>query len=352
MCAVLFLSKGIRAYRYVQPSIISPLMTSWRPPLPSPPLPSPPLFYTAPLTPPQVAAALSRLAVTERASIDEVYLDVTKEASRRLTALPFPLAPPPEPASFRGMHVAGAEAGGEQHEARSSSARGEEDDCGSGLVEGEEVGHITSRVAGRPVVVRLDSGPGCDPEDRPSGEGMQRKEEGEDARMAAGPGQGSGSGAASVAAGGGCPSSSTTAQQREREHLLLAAAAAAAEAWWRRPAVFWSAGGLGHVGVGGGSTEGGGGTGGGSGDPNERLLAAGATVVSELRADVLRDLGFTCSAGVAHHKILCKLGSGADKGSGFRVKSYKTLSTGVAHHKIMCKQARVRHMRDCGGGDA
>ena len=332
-------------------------MTSWRPPLPSPPL-----FYIPPLLPPQVAAALSRLAVTEhapplppqvaaalsrlavteRASIDEVYLDVTKEASRRLTALPSPLAPPPEPASFRGMHVAGAEAGGEQHQARSSSARGEDDDCGSGPVEEEEEGHKTSGEAGRPVVVRLGSGPGCDPEDRPSGEGMQRKEEGEDAWVAAGPGQGSGSGAglgsgaASVAAGGDCPSSSTTAQQREREHLLLAAAAAAAEAWWRRPAVFWSAGGLGHVGVGGGSTEGGGGTGGGSGDPNERLLAAGATVVSELRADVLRDLGFTCSAGVAHHKILCKLGSGADKGSGFRVKSCKTLSTGVAHHKIMC----------------
>lgn len=45
--------------------------------------------------------------------------------------------------------------------------------------------------------------------------------------------------------------------------------------------------------------------------PHERLLAAGATVVWQLRKAVLDELGYTTSAGVSHYKLLAKLGSGA-----------------------------------------
>ena len=45
-------------------------------------------------------------------------------------------------------------------------------------------------------------------------------------------------------------------------------------AWWNRPAEEWG--------------------------PGERLLAAGAAVVAELRAAVREELGYSCSAGRAH----------------------------------------------------
>jgi DNA polymerase eta len=46
---------------------------------------------------------------------------------------------------------------------------------------------------------------------------------------------------------------------------------------------------------------------------SERLLVCGAVVVSELRAAVYQQLGFTVSAGVAHNKLLAKLCSGLHK---------------------------------------
>lgn len=54
----------------------------------------------------QVMAILSGLAVCERASIDEAYLDLTEEAGRRLRALPAG-APPAVPSSLEGWHVCG-----------------------------------------------------------------------------------------------------------------------------------------------------------------------------------------------------------------------------------------------------
>ncbi|KAJ9529662.1 hypothetical protein QJQ45_014431, partial [Haematococcus lacustris] len=57
----------------------------------------------------RVADVLSRLSVCERASIDEVYLDVSEEAARRLAAVP-PDQAPPAPPCWRGVHVVGAEA--------------------------------------------------------------------------------------------------------------------------------------------------------------------------------------------------------------------------------------------------
>lgn len=47
--------------------------------------------------------------------------------------------------------------------------------------------------------------------------------------------------------------------------------------------------------------------------PGEALLAAGAAVVAELRADVRTQTGYTCSAGLAHTKLLAKLASGLHK---------------------------------------
>ncbi|KAK9826753.1 hypothetical protein WJX81_005483 [Elliptochloris bilobata] len=60
-----------------------------------------------------------------------------------------------------------------------------------------------------------------------------------------------------------------------------------ASAWWARPTEAWGCG--------------------------ERLLAAGAAAVADLRAAVHSELGFTTSAGIAHNKILAKLVSGLHK---------------------------------------
>lgn len=83
-------------------------------------------------------------------------------------------------------------------------------------------------------------------------------------------------------------------QQADAEQQGAAAAAgassggaAAAAAWWARPAAQWA--------------------------PDERLLAAGARVVAALREAVEARLGFTCSAGVSHSKVLAKLASGLHK---------------------------------------
>lgn len=46
---------------------------------------------------------------------------------------------------------------------------------------------------------------------------------------------------------------------------------------------------------------------------SDALIAAGAMVVARARAAVKEALGFTCSAGIAHSKILAKLGSGLHK---------------------------------------
>ncbi|KAL9328998.1 hypothetical protein ACSQ67_004001 [Phaseolus vulgaris] len=45
----------------------------------------------------------------------------------------------------------------------------------------------------------------------------------------------------------------------------------------------------------------------------DKLLACGAVIVSDLRMQVLKDTEFTCSAGIAHNKMLAKLASAMNK---------------------------------------
>ncbi|CAN1327879.1 DNA polymerase eta [Linum perenne] len=48
-------------------------------------------------------------------------------------------------------------------------------------------------------------------------------------------------------------------------------------------------------------------------DHRDKLLACGAIIVAELRMQVLQETEFTCSAGIAHNKMLAKLASGMNK---------------------------------------
>uniref|UniRef100_A0A7C8ZK03 DNA polymerase eta n=1 Tax=Opuntia streptacantha TaxID=393608 RepID=A0A7C8ZK03_OPUST len=48
-------------------------------------------------------------------------------------------------------------------------------------------------------------------------------------------------------------------------------------------------------------------------DHKDKLLACGALIVAELRRQVLKETEFTCSAGIAHNKMLAKLASGMNK---------------------------------------
>ncbi|XP_057511242.1 DNA polymerase eta [Actinidia eriantha] len=48
-------------------------------------------------------------------------------------------------------------------------------------------------------------------------------------------------------------------------------------------------------------------------DHRDKLLACGALIVAELRMQVLKETEFTCSAGIAHNKMLAKLASGMNK---------------------------------------
>ncbi|KAL3827725.1 hypothetical protein ACJIZ3_016527 [Penstemon smallii] len=45
----------------------------------------------------------------------------------------------------------------------------------------------------------------------------------------------------------------------------------------------------------------------------DKLLACGALIVAEIRLEVLNETEFTCSAGIAHNKMLAKLASGMNK---------------------------------------
>lgn len=90
----------------------------------------------------------------------------------------------------------------------------------------------------------------------------------------------------------------------------------AVQAWWDRPAQLWQTG--------------------------ELLLACGATAVADLRAAVAAELGYSCSAGIAHNKILAKLASGMHK------PSQQTLIPAVAIPSLL-KELPVPKLRQLGG---
>ncbi|GAB2213959.1 hypothetical protein Drorol1_Dr00018287 [Drosera rotundifolia] len=48
-------------------------------------------------------------------------------------------------------------------------------------------------------------------------------------------------------------------------------------------------------------------------DHHDKLLACGVLIVAELRQQVLKETEFTCSAGIAHNKMLAKLAGGINK---------------------------------------
>ncbi|GAB4815654.1 hypothetical protein N2152v2_002700 [Parachlorella kessleri] len=74
----------------------------------------------------------------------------------------------------------------------------------------------------------------------------------------------------------------------EQVHVMGEGGALDADTWWQRPAgARWENG--------------------------DVLLACGAAVIAELRDAVKQELGFTCSAGIAHTKLLAKLASGLHK---------------------------------------
>jgi DNA polymerase eta len=93
--------------------------------------------------------------------------------------------------------------------------------------------------------------------------------------------------------------------------LLQEPGTAGVSAWWCRPASSWR-----H---------------------DEQLLAAGAVVVAQLRAAVAQQLGFSCSAGIAHSKILAKLGSGKWPALLFVLLPAFDCSGGTAHCKVVAK---------------
>jgi DNA polymerase eta len=48
----------------------------------------------------------------------------------------------------------------------------------------------------------------------------------------------------------------------------------------------------------------------------EQLLCVGAVISREIRASVFKELGFTCSTGIAGNKLLAKLASPLNKPDG------------------------------------
>ncbi|XP_063359777.1 DNA polymerase eta [Cydia amplana] len=73
-----------------------------------------------------------------------------------------------------------------------------------------------------------------------------------------------------------------------------------------------------------------------------KMLLVGAAVVSEIRAAVFRETGYTCSAGIAHNKILAKLVCGMNKPNKQSVLPKHTVN-------ILYKTLPVKKVKHLGG---
>lgn len=77
-------------------------------------------------------------------------------------------------------------------------------------------------------------------------------------------------------------------------------------------------------------------------DHRDRLLACGAIIVAELRLQVLKETEFTCSAGIAHNKMLAKLASGMNK------PAQQTVVTSASVQGLL-EPLPVKKMKQLGG---
>ncbi|GLU08634.1 hypothetical protein SLE2022_255340 [Rubroshorea leprosula] len=74
----------------------------------------------------------------------------------------------------------------------------------------------------------------------------------------------------------------------------------------------------------------------------DKLLACGILIVAELRRQVLKETEFTCSAGIAHNKMLAKLASGMNKPAQQTVVPFSSV-------KGLLGSLPIRKMKQLGG---
>ncbi|KAF5957791.1 hypothetical protein HYC85_005016 [Camellia sinensis] len=74
----------------------------------------------------------------------------------------------------------------------------------------------------------------------------------------------------------------------------------------------------------------------------DKLLACGALIVAELRMQVLKETEFTCSAGIAHNKMLTKLVSGMNKPAQQTVVPFTSV-------KGLLEHLPIKKMKQLGG---
>ncbi|CAK9182695.1 unnamed protein product, partial [Ilex paraguariensis] len=77
-------------------------------------------------------------------------------------------------------------------------------------------------------------------------------------------------------------------------------------------------------------------------DQRDKLLACGTLIVAELRLLVLKETEFTCSAGIAHNKMLAKLASGMNKPAQQTVVPFSSV-------KGLLEPLPIKKMKQLGG---
>ncbi|XP_057971526.1 DNA polymerase eta isoform X2 [Malania oleifera] len=79
-----------------------------------------------------------------------------------------------------------------------------------------------------------------------------------------------------------------------------------------------------------------------SADRRDKLLACGVLIIAELRMQVLKETEFTCSAGIAHNKMLAKLASGMNKPAQQTVVPFSSV-------KELLNSLPIKKMKQLGG---